>query len=424
MTARIGQIASQLDPRTWSGKGLPAHSVKHDDDVVIVAMGRTPFCRAKKGELKDTPFDFLCLEMFKGLLAKSQVDPKIIEDVVVGNVRNDSAAYAIRAAALAAGIPHTSPTLVGEYQHLDSISVVITDRGVLVNRFCSSGLMAVRSVANQIQCGEIDCGIAIGVESMSNHSADKHNFSDEVKGANQEADDCRMPMGWTSENVAGDFNISREKMDAFAARSHSRAAAARESGRFDAEIFPITVPTIQDGQKSYKTVSADDGIRVGSTPESLSKIKSAFPQWQPANTTGGNASQLTDGGAGVLMMRRSLAHKLGKKVIAKYIATAVSGLPPRIMGIGPSLAVPKVLELTGITPEQVDLYEINEAFASMAVYCQEKLNIDSDKLNVNGGAIALGHPLGSTGARLVVTALAELERRKQHVAVVSMCIGL
>jgi len=376
MSSRIGQLASHLDPRTWSGKGLAAHSIKNDNDVVIVAMGRTPFCKARKGQLKDTPFDILCLEMFKGLLAKAQVDPSVIDDVVVGNVRNDAAAYNVRAAALGAGIPHTAPTLV-------------------VNRFCSSGLMAIRTVANQIQNGEMDCGLAVGVESMSNHAPETWDFSPEVKGAHPEANDCAMPMGWTSENVAADFKIPREKMDAFAARSHQRAAAAQASGRFDAEILPITVPEVRDGQRSYKTVSADDGIRGNSTAEGLAKIKPAFPQWAPSQTTGGNASQLTDGAAGVLLMRRSLANKLGKKIIAKYVATSVSGLAPRIMGIGPSLAIPKVLEVTGINQSQVDLFEINEAFSSMAVYCQEKLNIDSDKLNVNGGACALGHPLGA-----------------------------
>lgn len=252
--------------------------------------------------------------------------------------------------------------------------------------------MAIRSVANQIQAGEIDCGLAVGIESMSNHPPETWDFSPEVKGAHQEADDCKMPMGWTSENVADDFKISREKMDAFSARSHQRAAAAQSSGKFDAEILPITVP---DGQGGYKTVNADDGIRANSTPEALGKVRAAFPQWSPSQTTGGNASQLTDGAAGVLLMRRSLANKLGKKTIAKYVACSVSGLAPRIMGIGPSLAIPRVLELTGINPDQVDIYEINEAFASMAVYCQEKLNIDSNKLNVNGGAIALGHPLGA-----------------------------
>ena len=290
-----------------------------------------------------------------------------------------------------------------------------------------SGLMAIRTVANQIQSGEIACGLAVGAESMTHHPKREWHFDPDVTSVTQEAADCAMPMGWTSENVAGDFNISRQKMDEFAARSHQRAFKAQKEGKFDAEILPINVPANAEkeaGKRQYKIVSADDGIRADSTAEGLGKIRSAFPQWAPGNTTGGNASQITDGAAAVLLMRRSLAKQLGKKVIAKYVSCAVSGLEPRIMGIGPSLAIPKVLEQTGIKPEEVDLYEINQAFASMEVYCVEKLGLDVEKVNVNGGAIALGHPLGATGARLVVTALAELERRKQHVAVVSMCIGL
>ncbi|CEH16558.1 3-ketoacyl-thiolase [Ceraceosorus bombacis] len=293
MAQRLQQFASHLDPRTWSGKGLAHAKLKNDDDVVIVATGRTPFCKGFK-----------------------------------------------------------------------------------------------------------------------------------VENGSQEAFDCKYPMGWTSENVAGDFNIARERMDAWAAQSHQRAAAAQASGAFDAEIIPITAIEKQGEARVHKVVSADDGIRSNSSAESLAKIKPAFPQWQPAHTTGGNASQITDGAAGVLLMRRSLANKLGKKVIGKYVSTAVSGLAPRIMGIGPSLAIPKVLELSGISKDQVDLFEINEAFASMIVYCKDKLEIPDDKLNVNGGACALGHPLGATGARLVVTILNELERRNQHVGVVSMCIGL
>ncbi|EPQ30226.1 uncharacterized protein PFL1_02342 [Pseudozyma flocculosa PF-1] len=406
MATRLTQIASHIDPRSWSGKGLAAHKAKNDSDVVIVASGRTAFCKARKGSLKDTPFDVLCTEMFKSLLAKADIDPSLIQDVVVGNVHNDENAYEIRAAALAAGIPNTTPAIV-------------------VNRFCSSGLMAIRAIANGIQAGEIECGLAVGAESMTNHPGRPCRVSDELAQASQEAKDCEMPMGWTSENVAGDFGISRQKMDEFAARSHQRAAAAQAAGKFDAEILPINVPEkAKDGSKSYKVVAADDGIRATTTAEALGKIKPAFPQWAPGNTTGGNASQITDGAAGVLLMRRSLANKLGKKVLAKYVSCAVTGLEPRIMGIGPSSAIPKVLEQTGIKQDEVDLFEINEAFASMYVYCVEKLGLSIDKVNVNGGACALGHPLGATGARLVVTALAELERRKQHVAVVSMCIGL
>lgn len=419
--ARIGQLATHLDPRTWSGKGLAAHSAKHDDDVVIVASGRTAFCKAKKGQLKDTPFDILVMEMFKALLAKADVDPSVIEEVVVGNVRNDGAAYNVRAAALAAGIPDTAPTLIGRFlpaqtsvarnasfelgrpvltatAHL-CLFVLPLFFSLAVNRFCSSGLMAVRSVANQIQAGEIDCGLAVGAESMTNHVAAPTSFSPEVEGASQQAADCKMPMGWTSENVAGDFNISRERMDTFAARSQQRAAAAQKSGKFDAEILPITVPVTSGGERSYATISQDDGIRDNSTPEALGKVKPAFPQWPPAQTTGGNASQLTDGAAGVLLMRRSLARKLGKRALAKYVATAVSGLAPRVMGIGPTYAIPRLLEKTGLSLQDVDVVEINEAFASMGVYCEDKLGLNSNNFNVNGGAIALGHPLGAVNVQ-------------------------
>ncbi|CAO1623321.1 unnamed protein product [Parajaminaea phylloscopi] len=405
-TQRVTQLAGHLDPRTWSGKGLPAAKVKGDNDVVIVAAGRTAQCKAKKGHLKDTPFDVLCYELFKAILAQVDFDPKLIDDVVVGNVANANAAYVVRAAALAAGIPDTTPSLI-------------------VNRFCSSGLMAIRTVANQIQAGEIDCGLAAGIESMNQHAKREILVSDDVAAQSQQAADCRMPMGWTSENVAGDFGITRQEMDAFASRSHARASHAQKAGQFKDEILPIQATVVhEDGSKSYEVVTEDDGIRHNTTPEGLAKIKPAFPQWSPGQTTGGNASQLTDGGAATILMRRSLANKLGLKVIAKYVGCAVAGLEPRIMGIGPTKAIPKVLEQTGIRPEEVDLFEINEAFASMAVYCQRKLEIPDDRINVYGGAIALGHPLGCSGARLVVTLLNALKRREAKVGVVSACVGL
>ncbi|CAO1622159.1 unnamed protein product [Sympodiomycopsis kandeliae] len=403
---RISQVASHLDPRTWSGKGLASAQAQNDSDVVIVASARTPYCKAFKGGLKDTPFDILCFETFKAILAQADLDPTVIQDVVVGNVRNVDNHYDIRAAALAAGIKYTTPTYV-------------------VNRFCASGLMAIRAVANQIQAGEIECGLALGIESMSNHPKRVFQFSEEISSANQDAADCIQPMGWTSENVSKDFNVTRQEMDAFASNSHSKAAKAQQAGHFKDEIVPINAHVKNpDGSKSYKVVDADDGIRYNTTPESLAKIRPAFPDWEPSATTGGNASQITDGGAAVLLMRRSLARKLGKKILGKYVACSVIGLQPRIMGIGPSIAIPEVLNLTGIKPEEVDIYEINEAFSSMAVYCKKYLNIPDEKLNPQGGAVALGHPLGSTGARLVVTALSQLKRTKQKVAVTSMCIGL
>lgn len=242
------------------------------------------------------------------------------------------------------------------------------------------------------------------------------------------ARDCVHPMGWTSENVAGDFNISREAMDEWAATSHNRAEAAQRSGVFASEIAPIEVYSKvgegESAQRKQVTVSQDDGIRAGTTPQALAKIRQAFPQWKPSNTTGGNASQITDGGAFVLLMTRRKANELGLPILAKHVATSVAGLAPRIMGIGPSYAIPMVLKRVGITKDEVDLFEVNEAFASMMVYCIEKLQLDKSKVNVNGGAIALGHPLGCTGARQVATGLNAIKRTGGKILVTSMCIGL
>ncbi|KAK0531864.1 hypothetical protein OC842_003480 [Tilletia horrida] len=419
-TRRTTSVAAQFGLESTPlgrkrAQGLRAHLEKNDDDIVITAAGRTPFCKSFKGGLRDTPFDILSLETFKGILKRADIDPALIEDVVVGNVRNADGAYQIRGAAIAAGIPSDVPTMI-------------------VNRWCSSGLMAVRTIADQIASGEIGVGLAAGVESMTQHPP-RQGFSQQLKDAHQDAADAIKPMGWTSEQVAAQFSdlVTRARMDEFAARSHSRATDALKSGRFGDEIFPVTARLLErckndagkeelvpDGKESWSTVSQDDGIRQGSTAEGLGKLKPAFPDWAPALTTAGNASQVSDGGAAVLLMRRSVAKQLGKPILAKYVSTAVAGLQPRIMGIGPALAVPKLLKQTGVAKEEVDLFEINEAFASMGVYCQDKLGIPDDKFNVNGGAIALGHPLGATGTRLVATVLHELARRDQQVGVVSM----
>jgi len=232
-------------------------------------------------------------------------------------------------------------------------------------------------------------------------------------------------MGWTGENVAREFNISREDMDEFAARSFQRAEAAEKARYFTKEIVPFTAyqKDAATGARKKVTVSKDDGIRYGTTKDTLLKIRSAFPQWPPARTTGGNASQVTDGAAAVLLMTRKKAEELGLRVLAKYANIAISGLAPRIMGIGPAVAIPKVLEKVGLTKDDVDLFEINEAYASMYVYCVRKLGLDPEKVNVNGGAIAFGHPLGATGARQIATGLNELERRGGKVLVTSMCMG-
>ena len=321
-----------------------------------------------------------------------------------------------------------------------------------VNRFCSSGLKATADIAHQIANGSIEVGIALGAETMTvGGDGVEVPFDDEVLKRSQEAQDCMQPMGWTSENVARDFGVTREMMDHYAAESFDRAEKAQNAGWFDDEIVPITTKVKgPNGETKEVTLIRDEGIRPGTTAAALGKIRSAFPQWG-LTTTGGNASQITDGGsfsaradapppppvdsrsstapadhptaAAVVLMKRSKAIKLGVPVMAKYVGSTVSGLAPRIMGIGPVLAIPKLLAQHNISLGDVDVVEINEAFASMAVYCRDKLALDWAKLNPRGGAIALGHPLGATGTRQIVTGLSELRRQKKRLLVTSMCVG-
>lgn len=281
------------------------------------------------------------------------------------------AAYYVRAALLAAGFPNTTSASS-------------------VNRFCSSGLKAVQDIANQITTGSIEIGLAIGAESMT-MGGDRltRPFVDEILNGAQDAADCMQPMGQTSENVGNDFNISREQQDRLAAESYRRAEVAQKAGWFDDEIVPITVKV--DGKDV--TLTKDEGPRYGTTYESLSKIRPAFPDYGN-RSTGGNSSQVTDGAAAVMLMKRSRAQELGLPILAKYVGATVTGLAPRIMGIGPSLAIPKLLGKFNLTLADIDLVELNEAFASMAVYCRDTLGLDWEKVNTRGGAIALGHPLG------------------------------
>ncbi|KAL1707365.1 Thiolase, N-terminal domain-containing protein [Schizophyllum commune] len=399
---RVKQFAAQLGV----GYGVTALERNSADDVCITMAIRSPLCKARKGGFKDARTDELMLEIFKASIAQSGIDPALIGDISVGTVLTQDALYQARSAALAAGIPNTVPI-----SH--------------VNRFCSSGLMSVTAIANQIRAGQIDIGLAVGVESMTDNPDKGGPPQSELISQNTEAADCPKPMGWTSENVAAEFNISRDEQDEFAALSFQRAEHAQKAGYFAKEIVPFTVFSKDSatGARVQKVVSQDDGIRYGTTKENLAKIRSAFPQWGNGATTGGNASQITDGAAAVLLMTRRKAEELGLKIIAKHISTSVAGVPPRIMGIGPVFAIPMVLEKAGITLNDVDLFEVNEAFASQCVYVQKKLGIPLDKLNVNGGAIALGHPLGCTGARQIATGLNELDRRGQRVLVTSMCIG-
>ncbi|KAI0271419.1 thiolase [Gloeopeniophorella convolvens] len=389
---------------------------KNPDDVVITMAIRSPLCKSKKGGFRDMRSDELLTEMFRQTIKHSRIDPAIIDDICVGTVLPAGPVYEARSAALTAGIPESVPIQV-------------------VNRFCSSGLLAATTIANAIKAGQIEVGLAVGTECMSsNTDTGPAPASEEIRACGP-ANDALQPMGWTSENITGDFNFSREDLDDFAAKSFQRAEAAEKAGYFAKEIVPFTVyqKDPATGARKKVVITKDDGIRYGTTKETLMKIKSAFPQWPPAQTTGGNASQTTDGAAAVLLMTRRKAEELGLRILAKYVNVAVVGLAPRIMGIGPSLAIPKVLEKVGITKEDVDLFEVNEAFASMYVYCVRKLGLDPEKVNVNGGGIALGHPLDksltdgadlrATGARQIATGLNELERRGGKVLVVSMCIG-
>lgn len=340
--------------------------------------------------------------VFKGIIAQSKVDPKLVQDIAVGNVLPPGGGATVaRMAALWAGFP--SSTAVNT-----------------LNRQCSSGLASVNQIANEIAMGQIDVGIGAGVESMTlNYGAGAMpaQLSDAVQ-ENEEASDCLLPMGITSENVAKKYGVSREKQDKFAADTYAKAVKAQKAGYFKSEIIPVTYTDEDDKERK---VEHDDGIREGVDAASLAKLKPAFDK--DGFTTAGNASQVSDGAAGVLLARRSVAKKLGLPIIGKFVTTVFVGVPPNIMGIGPAAAIPRVLELTGLNKTDVDIWEINEAFASQAVYSIEDLGLDMNKVNINGGAIAFGHPLGATGSRQIATAMAIAKRTNAKIVCSSMCVG-
>ncbi|PNS16875.1 Acetyl-CoA acetyltransferase [Sphaceloma murrayae] len=403
MAERLSSIVRQL---SGNKKPLDVIQEQNPDDIVITLAIRTPLCKGKKGGFKDTLLDHLMLLILEQVVRKANIDPQMVEDVCVGNVSDAKASYYARAAVLAAGFPTTTASSS-------------------VNRFCSSGLKAIQDIANQIIAGSIDVGVAVGVESMT-QGGDRleRPFVDEILNANQDANDCMQPMGQTSENVGKDFDITREAQDRYAAESYRRAEVSQKAGYFDDEITPIKakVKDPKTGEVKEVLLTKDEGPRYGTTYESLSKIKPAFlPHGDRSHA--GNSSQVTDGAAAVLLMKRSKAIELGQPIMAKFVGATVAGLAPRIMGIGPSIAIPKLLTKYGLTIDDIDVVELNEAFASMAVYCKDKLNIPWEKMNPRGGAIALGHPLGATGARQVVTGLSELRRTKKKILLTSMCIG-
>ncbi|XP_065254907.1 3-ketoacyl-CoA thiolase, peroxisomal [Emys orbicularis] len=375
------------------------------DDVVVVHGLRTPIAKAKRGGFKDTTPDELLSAVMTAVLTDVNLSPEKVGDICVGNVLQPGAgAFTARVAQFLSGIPETVPLSC-------------------VNRQCSSGLQAVINIAGGIRNGSYDIGLACGVETMSLRNAGNPGDVSSRMMDNSKARDCLIPMGITSENVAERFGISRKKQDDFAMASQQKAARAQQMGLFKNEIIPVRT-TVKDDQGNQKTITVlqDEGIRPSTTLEGLAKLKPAFKE--NGSTTAGNSSQVSDGAAAVLLAKRSKAAQLGLPVLGVLKSYAVVGVPPDVMGIGPAYAIPVALEKAGLTVNDIDIYEINEAFASQVVYCVEKLGIPKEKVNPLGGAIALGHPLGCTGARQVVTLLNELKRRgKRAYGVVSMCIG-
>ncbi|KAM9895212.1 hypothetical protein OXX79_008230 [Metschnikowia pulcherrima] len=401
---RLNQLAGQLSPSSKQ-----AVLEKRPDDVVIVGAYRTAIAKGGRGSFKDVGSDWILTKFLAAFLEKTGVDPTLIEDVAVGNVLNRAAgASEHRGACLAAGIPNTAAF-------------------VAINRQCSSGLMAISDIANKIKCGEIDCGIGAGVESMSsNYGLQSIPKVDAQLQENEEMAKCLIPMGITNENIAEKYSIPRDKQDAFAAESYAKAEKAVSSGAFKSEILPIDSYIKEDDDEDDEAseikrinVDTDEGPRKGVSAQSLGKLKPAF---KPTGTThAGNASQVSDGAAAVLLMRRDLAEKKGYPIQGKFVLCSTVGVPPEIMGVGPAVAIPSVLKKTGLTVRDVSVFEVNEAFAAQCLYSAETCEIPRERLNINGGAIALGHPLGCTGARQYATILPLL--KPGEIGLTSMCIG-
>jgi acetyl-CoA acyltransferase 1 len=393
-----------------------------DDDVVICCAVRTAITKGKKGGFKDTPTENMIAPLLKEILKRTKVDPKKIGDVQIGNVGLPGAgALTGRMGQLLGGVPYDVPMSV-------------------VNRQCSSGLQAVANIAANIKAGVIDVGLAGGVESMTQtgmQGPDMAKLNQDVVQAAMTrlgggevsgdvdvamASTCMTPMGITSENVAEKWNITRQTQDQLAVDSNKKAAAAQAAGLFDSEIVPVTTKVkAKDGSETEVLVAKDEGPRADTSLEGLGKLKAAF---KPGGTThAGNSSQVSDGAAMVLLARRSEAKKLGLPIVGRFRSYAVVGVDPLVMGIGPAYAIPAALDKANLTIGDVDIFEVNEAFASQAVMTVEHLKIPKEKLNPKGGAIALGHPLGCTGARQIATLLPELKRTGKTKGVVSMCIG-
>ncbi|HYC63002.1 MAG TPA: acetyl-CoA C-acyltransferase [Thermoanaerobaculia bacterium] len=377
--------------------------------AVIVAGLRTAVGKAPRGSLRTTRPDDMAAEVIRALMARTpQLTPDSIDDVIMGcaTPEGESGTNVARIASLRAGLPDSVPA-------------------VTVNRFCSSGSQTIAMAAERIMAGMADQIIAGGTESMSL-----------VRGNNrfrpnpylvEHRPDAYLSMGLTAENVARKYNVSREDADAFALRSHQLALAAQAAGKFaDDGIVPLDVEITEadeTGEMKTKrfTFHTDEGPRADTTLEALAKLKPAFHA--KGVVTAGNSSQTSDGAAAVTVISRARAEELGLKPLARFVSYAVGGVPPEIMGMGPVVAVPKALRRAGLTLADIDLIELNEAFAGQALAVIRELGLDESKVNVNGGAVALGHPLGASGAKLTVQLLGEMRRRGSRYGMVTMCVG-
>ncbi|UOR11793.1 acetyl-CoA C-acetyltransferase [Halobacillus amylolyticus] len=377
-------------------------------DAVIVAGARTPVGRAKKGTLAHTrPDDLAALTIRETLNRAGNYDGPI-DDLIIGCAMPEAEQGMNMARNIAglAGLPHQVPA-------------------VTINRYCSSGLQSIAYAAEKIMLGHSETALAGGAESMSLIPMGGHVIKPNIQLVEQ-APEYYMSMGHTAEEVANRFHISREDQDAFAVQSHERAAKALKEGKFEDEIVPVEVRNRVLGADNKlaehtTTFSMDEGVREGTTAEVLAKLKPAFSV--TGSVTAGNSSQMSDGAASVLVMDREKAQAEGLTPLVKFRSFAVAGVEPEIMGVGPIEAVPKALKLAGLELSDIGLFELNEAFASQSLRVIRKLGIDINKVNVNGGAIALGHPLGCTGTKLTLSLIHEMKRRNEQFGVVTMCIG-
>jgi acetyl-CoA acyltransferase len=378
-------------------------------DAVIVSAVRTAVGKAPKGTLRDTRPDEMGATVIREALKRAEgVKPEEVEDVIMGCAMPEAeqGMNVARAAAIRAGLP-------------------VETSAMTINRFCSSGLQSIAIAADRIRTGAAEVVVAGGLETMSLIPMGGHTIRPNPYLV-EHYPDFYLNMGLATENVARKYEVSREAQDEFSYRSHQRAAAAQDAGKFDDEIVPLTV-VFEDlderGRKQRREVTfeKDEGVRRDTSAESLAKLRPAFHA--KGTITAGNASQMSDGAAAAVVMSDERARALGLRPLARFVAYATAGCPPEEMGIGPVYAIPKVLKIAGLTLGQIDVFELNEAFAAQSLAVIRTLALDPEKVNVNGGAIALGHPLGCTGAKLTATALRELERRNGRYAMVTMCVG-